>query len=289
MIKNSTRIVFFSFLKKVPKEEFAGFYKYISSSEKLLLEKLPQFYGDPTSCSKKSGCILNKIDPSWIAPFLRNLSEKEISLFLSVLPSVQRKAVEKNLLYSSGITPLTLLGKSFLEKTLLNYLTAEVEDLFPEESLPDSPLNILLEIENETMAMVVDFLGLYDLSLEMRQIIGKQKLHSIYHALSPLQFRYLQTISQQQELVVFTRMKLASWQGNKEKLQLLIRQRGANRLSKALYGQDPSFLWYILHKLDVEKALLIKKLFPLSDNEKVASLLIKQVVNFVNFIRENHE
>jgi hypothetical protein len=289
MIKDSTRIALHAYLQKCPAEERLALYQYLVPNERQALEKLPKTYGNPLADHATPASTLRRIHHSWIAPFLRMLSEKEIGLFLASLDQPHAIAVGKELLFTGKYPSTTHLGKEFLQQTLLGYLTAEVEDLLPIVFLPESPLNVLLDLKDETVSLSLDFLGLHDLSIEVRQIIEKQKLNAIYAALAPAQLNYLKILSQSQEPVAFTRMGLANWDEDKEKLKLLVQQRGANRLAKALYGQNPSLVWYVMHKLDVERALTVQKLYSPLENNRAVQILIHQVIEFTNYIRKHHE
>jgi hypothetical protein len=257
--------------------------------ERQILEKLPKTYGNPLQDYDSAEEMLRRIHPSWISPFLRTLSPKEIGLFLAALNHAQAQTVGKDLLYTGKQPELSPLGRAFLQKTLLGYLTAEIEDLLPVSFLPQSPLNALLDLKNETLNLSLDFLGLHDLSIEVRQIIDKAKLSKINDALTPAQLNYLKILLQSPEPIAFAKMGLVSWNEDQEKLRALIRQRGANRLAKILYGQDPSLVWYVLHKLDVERALLVKKLFSPLENSRFVQILIGQLLEFITYTRQHHE
>ncbi len=257
--------------------------KCLGPGERELIASTPSTFGDPLKSKESPEELLGWIHTSWITPFLRTLSGKEIGLFLAALNPTKAAAVSKELLYSGKIPALSDLGKSFLRETLVRYLTAEVEDLLPIECLPESPLNDLIALRAETLVNFLDLLGLHDLAVEMKQIIDRQRLAKIEEALTSEQLQYLKILLQSHEPVAFSLMGLLNWNGEKEKLKMLIRQRGANRLAKALYGQNPSLIWYVLHRLDVEKALFVQKLSAPVDNPRAGQLLIQQVVELINY------
>lgn len=285
----STRIILHAFLEKCVANERQALLRYLAPDERQALVTLPKTRGDPLKSQEEPEHLLNWIHASWIAPFLRTLPEREIGFFLSCLSHEQALSVGKDLLYTEKIPSLSPLGKAFLQSTLIHYLTAEMDDLLPIECLPESPLNGLIEIPIDILVEFLDLLGLHDLSIEFRQIIDRQKLSKIYEALTDNQSHYLKILLQSHEPVAFTPMGLLNWNGDKEKLKLLVRQRGANRLAKALYGQDSSFVWYVLHRFDMEKALLLRKLSSSIENPRAAQLLIQQVIELINYTRESHE
>ncbi|MBP7075261.1 MAG: hypothetical protein KBA81_07760 [Rhabdochlamydiaceae bacterium] len=285
----STRIILNAFLHECPTEERQRLINCLSPTEKQALSSSPKTFGNPLKSQEDPEKLLSWIHHSWITPFLRTLSEKEIGLFLASLSSEKVSSVGKDLLYAGKIPSLSQLGKLFLRSTLVRYLTAEMDDLLPIECLPESPLNDLIALPTDILINFLDLLGLHDLSVEVKQIIDKQKLSKIDEALTADQLQYLKILLQSHEPVAFSQMGLVHWNGDKEKLKLLVRQRGANRLAKALHGQDSSLQWYVLHRLDVEKALLVQKLSAPIDNPRAAKLLIQQVVELINYTRGSNE
>ncbi len=288
-MRSSNRIILKSFLEHCSPTEQSSLVQYLAPIERQTLEKLPKTYGDPLRETETTEEMLRQIHPSWLSPFLRTLSEKDIGFFLAALGLPQSHAVGKDLLYSGNLPSISKFGKQYLQKTLLGYLTAEIEDLLPLSCLPESPLNALLDLKNERLNLSLDFLGLHDLCVEVKQIIEKTKLSKIYEALTPHQLNYLKILLQSPEPVAFAKMGLANWNDDAEKLKMLIRQRGANRLGKALYGQDPSLVWYVLHKLDFERALLVKKLTSPLENSRAVQILIAQILEYITYIRQHHE
>jgi hypothetical protein len=288
-MRSSSRVILKSFLEHCSPTERSSLVQYLAPVERQILEKLPKTYGDPLREKETPEELLRQIHPSWISPFLRTLSEKDVGLFLASLGHPQSNAVGKDLLYSGPLPSISKLGKQYLQKTLLGYLTSELDDLLPLSSLPESPLNALLDLKSELLNLSLDFLGLHDLCVEVKQIIEKNKLSKINEALTPHQLNYLKILLQSPEPVAFAKMGLANWNDDKEKLKMLIRQRGANRLAKALYGQDPSLVWYILHKLDFERALLVKKLTSPLENSRAVQILIAQILEYITYIRKHHE
>lgn len=288
-MRSSSRVVLKSFLEHCSPTERSSLVNYLAPIEKQILDKLPKTYGNPLRDTETPEQLLQQIHPSWLSPFLRTLSEKDIGFFLAALGTPLSSAVRKELLYAGEIPVVSQLGKEYLQKTLLGYLTAEVEDLLPLAFLPESPLNALLDLKNELLNLSLDFLGLHDLCVEVKQIIEKTKLQKINEALTTHQLNYLKILLQSPEPVAFAKMGLANWNEDPEKLKMLIRQRGANRMAKALYGQDPSLVWHVLHKLDFERAFLVKKLMSPMDNSRAIQILIAQILEYITYIGRHHE
>jgi len=288
-MRSSCKIALKSFLEQCSPAERSSLVNYLAPIDKQSLEKLPKTYGNPRHDMESPEELLRHIHPSWLSPFLRTLSEKDIGYFLAAIGHPLSNVVGKELLYAGTIPTLSKLGKDYLQKTILGYLTAEIDDLLPLSFLPESPLNALLDIKNELLNLSLDFLGLHDLCVEVKQIIEKTKLKKINAALSMNQQKYLKILLQSPEPVAFAKMGLSNWNEDPEKLKTLIRQRGANRLGKALFAQDPSLIWYVLHKLDFERALLVKKLMSPMDNSRAVQILIAQIIEYITYMRQSHE
>lgn len=291
----STRTILHAFLKKSPPKERQELLGYLSLEEREAAITSSKTYGDPLKSQEDPGKLLDWIHGSWISPFLRTLSEKDIGLFLGALNPEKAASIGKELLYkgkmSSSNPPESVatspLGKSFLQTTLVHYLTSEIDDLLPIECLPQSPLNQFLTLSSEAAHEFLDLFGLHDLAAEIKQIIDRQKLSKIHESLSSNQQSYLKVLLQSHEPVVFASMGLTNWSGDQEKLKSFILQRGANRLAKALHGQDRSLFWYILHRLDMDRALLLRKLSTSIDNPRAAQLLANQAVELMNYMNKD--
>jgi hypothetical protein len=286
-MKTSTQIVLKSLLSQCSPDEQTALARHLASSTAEALEALASCSGNPLTDETSEETILKTVHPSWLSPYIRSLPEKEIAFFLAAL-GPQSAFLRKELLYTGDLPALTSLAKLFLQKTLLSSLSSDIEDLLPPSFLPESPLNPLLSLSEELSALSLKFLGLHDLAIEVRQIIEKGKLKQIYDVLHPAELNYFKILIQSSEPVTFAPMQLAHWSGDSEKLKGLIVQRGANRLGKALYGQDPSLIWYFLHKLPMEEAHLIQKLCSPLENKRATHALIGQILEFINYVRHNH-
>jgi len=282
----STHVVLHSLLQECSAKSRADLIKQLSLNEREALESLPKPFGNPLQEEDSVEVQLSRIHPSWISPFLRVLPEKEIGFFLSSLNPTQAIPISKDLLFTSKLPSISLLAKSYFQKTLLGYLTAEIEELLPISALPESPLNSLVNLKNVTFNQVLDHLGLYDISVELPQIIEKKKLNKLYNSLTSSQLNYLKILLKRHQPIPFARIGLVRWNEDPEKLRALVRKMGAYRLGKALYGQNPSLIWHLLHKLEVERAFLVQKFStPLKDH-RIVLLIIRQILEFMTYIKE---
>lgn len=278
-----------AFLKKSPPQEALALMKYLPTETRKMLEDLPSTFRDPTAGLSSLEEQLEAIHFSWFLPFLRSLSEKDIRFFISVLDKKQGAAIAEELRLSDHRQVLSSLGSSFLKESLLKKVSADEPDLLPMEYLPSSPLNDILPLSLEILKSLIYFLGLHDLALEMKYIIDTKKLKKLYSVLSEQEENYLKVLLQSKEPVAFARMGLSTWEGEEEVLKRLIYQRGLNRLAKACYGENSSLLWHLMHKMEVEQALLFQKMCVPLDNPVAKSILVNQVLELLSFIRQENE
>lgn len=290
MIMNQSSLaVFNSFLMQTPSPKKEKLLNCLGNEEKSLLEPLDKTQGIPSQGLSSIEDLLSRIHPSWFAPYLRTLSEKDIRLFLSALSETQASELKKMLLLSDGQISLTKSAKSFLQKTLFREIVGQKTDLLPLECLPESSMNALLNLKSSDLRHLIFFLGLHDLALDMKHIIETAKLKKIQAILSPNEQNYLKILFQSREPVVFAKMGLAKWSGEEESLKQLIDQRGFNRLAKASYAQDASFLWYLTHMLEIDQAQLFQKLCTPLDNRSATQALASQIFEILSFMRSSHE
>lgn len=241
------------------------------------MEELPStFYGDPSAGISSDEERLKMVHHSWLALNFRSLSENEVRLFLSSLSETQIKGLKKNLLFSNSLLPLNPLALPFLQSSLWEIVTGD-EEILPLECLPASSLNGLLSFDAYELLTLIDLLGLHDLALEVKQVIETSKLKKISQALSPQEQAFLKELLHKKEKVSFKRMSLQKWEGDAPSLRSLLHQRGINRLAKALFTQNSSLLWYVSHKLDVERGQMLLKLAEPLEHALAAEVLAAQV------------
>lgn len=272
-------------LTKSGPQEQAYLMRYLTDERQALVSSL-KFFKNPTDAFKTVLLLLDRIHPSWIAPVLRSLPEGEIRLFISALNDQLSQSVKTLLRFSGEAIKLTEIGKLYLQKIL--YQKIANTSLLPVECLPESPLNVLIDLRSADLMALTDFLGLHDLAVEIRQIVDKRKLSLIQESLPSSEKAYLAILTQSRESVTFTPMGLLNWQGDQDVLKQLIQQRGINRLAKALSLQNSSLVWYVAHKMDSDRGLLLSKLATPLEKSQAAEILTTQVLELISYMRSQH-
>ncbi len=189
---------------------------------------------------------------SWFAPLLKTMPESSIPLFLSLFPSKQAKGLSQLL----GVQPLstqpTLFTKLFLSNLLEQRLRPE--NILPQELIADSPL---LKISLVRLIHLVDFLGLFDLAAEFKQIVDKELITKIHGALKEDHLRFLNYCSKQPMKWIPPKLGLTAWNGDKKTLETLLHKRGLIRLAKALASEEASLRWYVIHRFDTSRSKVL--------------------------------
>jgi hypothetical protein len=273
-----------AFLQKCPSPKKEALLNAMPSAERQKFEALPKTLGDPTQGFLSIEKRLAQIHTSWFAPFLRTLPEREIRLFLSALSESQVDDLKQLLRFAGDLTRLKKAAKQYLQTTLHQKLTENEDDLLPIECLPSSPFSSLLNLKLSDLNALIDYLGMHDLAVEVRRIIEKTRLKKIEQSLSEQEKNYLKILLQSQEPVVFPPMGIANWQGDVESLRTLINQRGVNRLAKALYGEHPSFIWHLTHKMHVDLGTLFQKLYAPLESASATKVLNSQVLELLSYM-----
>jgi hypothetical protein len=276
-----------AFLQKCPPEKRSGLIAYLPEEKQgAFAHALPASF-NPLEGIPPPETLLDQIHYTWLAPFLRTLPENDIRLYFSALHESHAKPLKKALLFSTSLLALTPLATRFLRQTLLRKITDVEGEILPVECLPKSPMLPLLQFNYEELLSIIDLLGIHDLAVEIRQIIDTSLLKKIYATLSKEQNAFLKTLSQKKEPLAFKKMTLANWDGNASHLKTMLQQRGLNRLAKALYGETPSFLWHLMHRLDLDRANMLKNLCKPLDHPQASHILRNQITDLMHSIKNS--
>jgi len=273
-----------AFLERSPPEKKAQLLSHLTPLEQESVLAVPKLAGDPILDLQERLPLLDLVDPSWIAPKLRAFSHQEVRLFTSSLSETQRIAVKKQLLLSNHTLSLGPLAIQFLQSHLISLLTQDIPDLLPLSCLPDSPLNVLIHIPLPKLLFLISLWGMHDVAPEIKQIIDTVKLRALASALSKEQVAYAKLLAQKKEPVMFKRLGLITWDGNVDLLQALIFQRGLNRLGKALYGANPSILWYIVHRFEVKTGEELQHFTKPLEHSAAHEVLLEQLTSLISHL-----
>ena len=223
--------------------------------------------------------IIEQMHPSHLVAIVQNFSRGDQSVLLSVLSESQANYLKKELQIDERIKEPSPLLKKFLLQLLTKALLENAPPLSP--ILPATPLNRLLQLTHTKLLSLCSFLGLHDLANEVKKIIQSDKLKGIEAILSLDEKKCLKNFLKGKEIVTFGTLNLQSWDGKEESLREVLQRRGVNRLAKALYGENPTLIWHIGHKLEKTQSEMLHKLCVDPKNEKAQKELKNQVMTII--------
>jgi hypothetical protein len=261
-----------------------------------LLEFLPQEDGhkalahdigspDLTPLLDHAQIVIKRLHYSWLKPVIEKFSSAMQPFFIASLPRELSLRMQRHMDPTLKVNPLADSLKPFFLRIL--YDTLDADDRLPIEYLPDSPLSLLVGWSKKELVNLIDFLGLHDLSGEIRQVVAKQALSSVYECLSPKQTAYLKMCLHQKDSVKSPPLKLNFKQLDCALLLKDLHRRGLMRLGKALSGQHPDLIWYLSHTLDTGRGSLLSQFYSPQPTPKITQALTIQVVNVMNFLKKS--
>lgn len=266
-----------AFLSRCEPHEKGALERFLPFEQRQIIDTLPDIEEEIQLENFSNANILEKVHWSWFLPAIKLYPESEQKLFLSALNPHSEKNLAKVLTLSIGGSDVTEIGRSFLRKILLDSLTGPKDDLLPINYLPRSPLNRLLKLTKKELTSLIDHLSLYDLAIELRQIVETKILKKIYSLLSEGERMTLKALTGHKESFSLGKLGLERWDGSEELLRTLLHKRGLTRFGAGLSGQDPDFVWYICHQLDIGRGSALYKLCMNEPIHGVTDAIIKQI------------
>lgn len=227
--------------------------------------------------------ILSRIHYSWVAPLISNLPKEKISLILSLLPESTANKLQEYLKITVPRVKIPAPFSDFLFNQLKNQL--KLEEVTPIEYLPQTSLTPLTKLKKEELVNLIDFLGIYDLSDEVKRIVDRNKLKQIYETLTPKKHDFLRQCLHLKDKLVTPKMNLEQWNGDHDKLNKVLYQRGLIRLGYALSGQPHDFIWHIVHNLDVGRGTQLLKHCNKEEIPGVSAAVTIQVLNVIKYFK----
>ena len=224
--------------------------------------------------------ISSGIHYSWLAPEVQSFSPAMQTLLLAALPE-SISAPLCQLLHASVSMSMPRVVKPYFLGLLYRKLGAL--EVLPTGFLPESPLSCLAEYQKPQLIELIDFLGMYDLSEEIRQIVDTKVLKMIYQLLSVKQQHFLRVSMHQKERMSTPPIGLKQWKGDAAQLEKVLHRRGLLRLGYALSGQHPDLLWHITRRLDTGRGHLLASHYSKKEVPGISTALLQQVLSVINF------
>ena len=122
------------------------------------------------------------------------------------------------------------------------------------KDLEDSPLKGLLSLEKKSLARLVDYLGLYDLSRELYPIVDGALLRKVINTFSPAKQKFIKRTMRQRPKILASPFGIKKWDGDPKRLKSFTHFRGLVWFSAALSLENEDFWWHLTHRLDTGRA-----------------------------------
>lgn len=227
-----------------------------------------------------------QIHYSWLQPVIETFSPSMQPLLISALPNEYSQPLTKLMNQPKLPKPMPL-ARNFLLLALCRKFSKRA--VMPMQFLPETALSALITLTKSELLELIDYLGLYDLAEEIRHIVDKVLLNSIYACLSAKKQHYLRIcLHQKEKLKAAAKIGLVNWKGDAAQLARLLHRRGLLRLSYALSGQPRDFVWHLAHRLDVGRGHILGKSYSDKEIPGVSPYLAQQVINTLNFLKRTN-
>lgn len=226
--------------------------------------------------------LLAKIHYSWLGAALKKLPENLQPLVIAALPEPHASGLATMYKQKAPSLSLSEPMKTFLMNTL--YSKFKEKEILPLPFLPQTTLSPLAKLNKQELIEVIDYLGIYDLAGEIRQVVDKNILKHLYGHLDSMQQQFLRQCLQYKEQLVSSRLEIDDWKD--PNLSQVLHRRGILRLGKALAGQHPDFVWHIVHTLDTGRGTALQKQWAQEEIAGITPVLVLQVNHVINFIKK---
>ncbi|MBA3958312.1 MAG: hypothetical protein H0X51_07980 [Parachlamydiaceae bacterium] len=227
--------------------------------------------------------LVQRMHYSWLRPALEKLPPLLQGSALTLLSAEQ---FDKLLPMAPEANPEVRLSepmRAFVFNTFYKKLGQPT--VLPLPFLPQTPLMELTKWNKTQLVELIQFLGIHDLASEVRHIIDKGRLKQLSPCLSAKQKQYLHICLHHPEKLAATPFGLSQWDGDCKKLTSQLHRRGMLRLSRALSGHHPDFVWHIAHILDIGRGSLLLQQFSPKAIVGVSPILVQQIINLMTFLQ----
>ena len=227
---------------------------------------------------------LKRTHYSWLLDSLTELPKPSVAYLLGLMQEEKAEKIKTALKIKNKASNLTPLMKRFILGRLAKDFP--FKETPPFEQIPETELTPLANLKKQELVQLIDFLGLYDLSEEIHNIVDKRLLENINNALTPKKKSYVKKCLLSKEKLVTNRLNLEFWDGDPAKLSKLIHHRGMVRLGYALCNQDKHLVWHITHILDSGRGKKLLRYINDKEIPGVTKTLREQVLDVMAFFKK---
>jgi hypothetical protein len=274
MIVQKSVTVLHTLLKRLSPDKRASYVKFLPESMPIELVSENQKATPASDLSLQE--LFEKIDDSWYLDKLSTFSKNDLTFFLSLFSPKKRDLLSEKL----GITPPFYSFSKDFELYSLNLLFKELfpNDLpLPLSYISNTPLSFLCSGGPEKLHKLAFYLGLFDISMELKSVLKGSILKQIQTTLFQDEVAFCREISEYRHVISLGPLGLAHWNEDSEVLRKVIFERGLYRLSIGLSNSSPDFIWYILHFIHKDIAKRLEKQPKLEIDTKIFEIALNQI------------
>lgn len=231
---------------------------------------------------------LKKIHYSWLAAPVQKLPAPSQPYALAALPAEVAKKLGQSLNVVPSPQPLSNILKAYLAQALIRHIKG-FDQVIPKSYLPQSELGTLVEWNKNALVELIEFIGIHDLSEEIRHIVNKKILQNVYSCLTQKEQQYLKMCMHIKDKVSTPSLGLDKWNGNCAKLKSVLQTRGLLRLGKGLSGEHPDFIWHLVHTLDTGRGKALLKYYSKNAVPGITVILAQQISYLMNFLKKKSD
>lgn len=201
--------------------------------------------------------LLEKIDESWYKEKLETFRENDRSFYRSLFENAFPKPLE------------------------LYFLNLFFQEFFPSgpplplSYLPDHSLSFLLQANKDQLIKLCFYLGLYDISVELKTVLKGSILKKLEESLLPDEIQFCRNL---RNVFSLGPIGLNQWNEEPALLRNVIFERGLYRLSLGLCDASRDFIWYVEHTFPKEVSILLQKLPKPSMDSRTWGIILQQII-----------
>lgn len=263
-------------------EEINLLLKHLSSDESKEIKDQRCRLEDVKSLFYQHQKIIEKIHYTWLEPAIEQLSPSLRLLTIASLSPFQRSKLQDR--FPETPPPLIGLIKPYILESLFAKLATP--SIPPLEYLASTEMSPLAAWGKKELTSLCDYLGLYDLAAELKQIVDKTSIQKIYSCLTPQEISFLKICLQQKTPLTSPKLGIDPRKTDTQELRNILQQRGLVRLSKAFAGQNSYLVWLIAHRLDKGRGTLFLRNYSEQPTPKITAILQSQVITLMNFLKK---
>jgi hypothetical protein len=245
-------------LKTVSPDKRAHLLSYLPENTRSAIED-PSLYTETISVPLYPEKLARRVDISHFKHYLDHISESERDFFTSAFPKYKQVQLS-NTHAAIG----EFVQSKFSNHVLQLLFKKALADYPPPSLLPKHKLTELLADTGVPLSKLVYYMGFYDVVREIKKIISHKTLKQLQDSLAPEEIAFINAIGREEKVMMLSTMNLHLYNGDKDKLEALILERGIYRFTQGIKNVPMQYLFFFTYFLpkdisDKINALLDKK------------------------------